>query len=96
MKDFETVVVETAEATSKSVIWLHGLECTCCTESFIRSANPLAGDVILSIDGDMVTDRNRLTLAVAQRVPGSQIELEVRRGRESFETYATLIQQPPL
>ena len=54
------------------------------------------GDVILSIDGDLVTDRNRLTLAVAQRVPGSQVELEVRRGRESFETYATLIQQPPL
>lgn len=31
------------------VIWLHGLECTCCTESFIRSANPLAGDVVLSM-----------------------------------------------
>ncbi|MFN7778085.1 MAG: hydrogenase small subunit [Betaproteobacteria bacterium] len=30
------------------VIWLHGLECTCCTESFIRSAHPLAKDVILS------------------------------------------------
>jgi hydrogenase small subunit len=29
------------------VIWLHGLECTCCTESFIRSGHPLAGDVIL-------------------------------------------------
>ena len=24
------------------VIWLHGLECTCCSESFIRSAHPLA------------------------------------------------------
>jgi serine peptidase DegS len=54
------------------------------------------GDVILSLDGELVTDRNRLTLAVAQRVPGSQVEFEVRRGRESFETYATLIQQPPL
>jgi hydrogenase small subunit len=31
------------------VIWLHGLECTCCIESFIRSGNPLAGDVILSM-----------------------------------------------
>jgi len=31
------------------VLWLHGLECTCCTESFIRSANPLAKDVILSM-----------------------------------------------
>ncbi|MDH3364185.1 MAG: hydrogenase small subunit, partial [Gammaproteobacteria bacterium] len=31
------------------VVWLHGLECTCCTESFIRSGNPLAGDVVLSM-----------------------------------------------
>lgn len=54
------------------------------------------GDVILSIDGDTVSDRNRLTLAVAQRVPGSQVEFEVRRGAETFQTYATLIQQPPL
>jgi len=31
------------------VLWMHGLECTCCSESFIRSAHPLAKDVILSM-----------------------------------------------
>ena len=31
------------------VVWLHGLECTCCTESFIRSAHPLAKDAVLSM-----------------------------------------------
>jgi len=31
------------------VLWLHGLECTCCTESFIRSSHPLAKDAILSM-----------------------------------------------
>jgi hydrogenase small subunit len=31
------------------VIWLEGLECTCCSESFIRSAHPLTKDVILSM-----------------------------------------------
>ena len=31
------------------VIWMHGLECTCCSESFIRSAHPLAKDVMLSM-----------------------------------------------
>jgi hydrogenase small subunit len=31
------------------VIWIEGLECTCCSESFIRSAHPLAGDVVLSM-----------------------------------------------
>ncbi|HVO91082.1 MAG TPA: hydrogenase small subunit [Casimicrobiaceae bacterium] len=30
------------------VIWLEGLECTCCSESFIRTAHPLAKDVVLS------------------------------------------------
>lgn len=31
------------------VVWLEGLSCTCCTESFIRSAHPLASDIILSM-----------------------------------------------
>ena len=28
---------------------MHGLECTCCSESFIRSAHPLVKDVVLSM-----------------------------------------------
>ncbi|NOZ74775.1 MAG: hydrogenase small subunit [FCB group bacterium] len=31
------------------VIWLHGLECTCCTESFIRSAHPVVADIVLNM-----------------------------------------------
>ena len=31
------------------VLWLHGLECTCCSESFIRSSHPQASDIILSM-----------------------------------------------
>lgn len=31
------------------VLWLHGLECTCCSESFIRSAHPIAQDVLLNM-----------------------------------------------
>ncbi|MGL3210833.1 hydrogenase small subunit [Bradyrhizobium sp. BR 1433] len=31
------------------VIWMHGLECTCCSESFIRSAHPLVKDAVLSM-----------------------------------------------
>jgi len=30
------------------VIWLHGHECTGCSESFLRSKNPLAADTILT------------------------------------------------
>lgn len=31
------------------VLWVHGLECTCCSESFIRSSHPLAKDAVLSL-----------------------------------------------
>ena len=44
------------------VLWLHGLECTCCSESFIRSAHPLVSDVVLSmisLDYDDVTHGRR-------------------------------------
>jgi len=31
------------------VIWLNGLKCTCCSESFIRSGHPLVSDMVLSM-----------------------------------------------
>jgi len=43
-------VVEAMEKTEKPVvIWLHGLECTGCTESFIRSNAPYASDLLLNV-----------------------------------------------
>jgi len=29
------------------VLWLHGQECTCCSESFIRTSHPLVADILL-------------------------------------------------
>ena len=54
------------------------------------------GDFILSLDGERVSDASRFLLAISHRVPGSKVELEVQRGTEMFQTYATLMQQPPL
>jgi len=54
------------------------------------------GDVILALDGEPLSDVNQFLLAISQRVPGSQVELQVNRDSETFETYATLLQQPPL
>ena len=37
------------------VIWIHGLECTCCSESFIRSSHPTIEDLLfnmISLDYD--------------------------------------------
>ncbi len=31
------------------VIWLHGLECTCCSESILRSSTPIIQDVIMNM-----------------------------------------------
>ncbi len=54
------------------------------------------GDVIMALDGELVSDASQFLLAISQRVPGSQVELSVTRQSETFETYATLIQQPPI
>ena len=47
---FVPQIAHAMETKSRTpVLWLHGLECTCCSESFIRSAHPLAKDVVLSM-----------------------------------------------
>jgi len=60
------------------------------------SAGIRPGDILLSIDGIEVDDARALLLMLAQRQPGSRVEFRVQRDAENFETYATLIQQPPL
>ncbi len=54
------------------------------------------GDIILSLGGEPVDDASQFLLRISQLEPGSQVELEMYRRPETFLTYATLIQQPPL
>jgi serine peptidase DegS len=54
------------------------------------------GDALLSLDGSPIDDPRAFQFEIAQREPGTQVELEVARGDQVFATYATLIQQPPL
>jgi serine peptidase DegS len=54
------------------------------------------GDVILSANGETTDDTNEFLLFISKQEPGSEVELEVLRRSETFSTYATLIQQPPL
>ncbi len=46
-----TGVAQIASALEKTprlpVIWLHFQECTCCSESFIRSSHPIVADLVL-------------------------------------------------
>lgn len=60
------------------------------------SAGIRPGDILLSIDDVEIVDARALLLMISQRPPGSRVEFKVQRGSEIFETYATLIQQPPL
>lgn len=70
-----TAVGKVVEALEKKpripVIWLHGLECTCCSESFIRSSHPIAQDVVLNMISLDYDD-------TLQAAAGFQVE-EIRR-----------------
>jgi hydrogenase small subunit len=73
------------------VVWLHGLECTCCSESFIRSAHPLVSDVILSM---ISLDYDDLIMAAA----GHQAEaiLEEVRHKHAGNYILAVEGNPPL
>jgi hydrogenase small subunit len=60
------------------VLWMHGLECTCCSESFIRSGHPLAKDVILSM---ISLDYDDTLMAAA----GHQAEAIVKETIEKYD-----------
>lgn len=41
-------VVEAFETSSRPpIVWLHFQECTCCSESFLRSSHPIVADILL-------------------------------------------------
>ncbi|PPQ40454.1 hydrogenase small subunit [Rhodoblastus acidophilus] len=73
------------------VIWMHGLECTCCSESFIRSAHPLVKDVVLSM---ISLDYDDTLMAAA----GHQAEAILQEAREKYKgKYILAVEgNPPL
>ena len=50
------------------IIWLHFQECTCCSESFIRSSHPMVADILL----DMVSLDYTETLMAASGIQAEQ------------------------
>lgn len=73
------------------VLWLHGLECTCCSESFIRSAHPLVKDVVLSM---ISLDYDDTLMAAA----GHQAEAILDEVRQEYKgNYIVAVEgNPPL
>ena len=70
---------------------MHGLECTCCSESFIRSAHPLVKDVVLSM---ISLDYDDTIMAAA----GHQAYAILKETRETYKgKYVLAVEgNPPL
>lgn len=60
------------------VIWLHGQECTCCSESFIRSSHPIVADVLFD---KISLDYTETLMAAA----GHQAETALKNSVEKFK-----------
>jgi S1-C subfamily serine protease len=73
--------IQVGEVSPSSPAWFAGLQ---------------EGDILFSLGGQPIDDARAFLLTIAQYEPGTRIELGVRRESQEFETYATLIQQPPL
>lgn len=63
------------------VIWIEGLSCTCCTESFIRSSHPLASDVILNM---INLDYNPTLMAAAGFQAEAAFEEAIEKNRGNY------------
>ena len=72
-------VVKALETKSRiPVLWLHFQECTCCSESFIRSSHPLVADILL----DMISLDYSETLMAAS---GFQAEAALKNTMEKYK-----------
>jgi hydrogenase small subunit len=60
------------------IIWLHFQECTCCSESFIRSSHPIVADILL----DMISLDYSETLMAAS---GFQAEAALKNTLEKYK-----------
>lgn len=72
-------VVKALEAKPRiPVIWLHFQECTCCSESFIRSSHPIVADILL----DKISLDYTETLMAAS---GFQAEAAMKNTMEKYK-----------
>jgi len=72
-------VVEALETKARlPVVWFHFQECTCCSESFIRSNHPIVSDIIL----DKISLDYTETL---QAAAGHQAEAALKHTMEKFK-----------
>jgi putative serine protease PepD len=55
-----------------------------------QAAGLRPGDVILTLAGRTVADADELVVAIRDRLPGEEVEVEARRGDRAFDTVVVL------
>lgn len=60
------------------------------------AAGVRAGDVILSIDGSVIGDANKLLQVLAKKQPGDKVKLVVQRDRKDLEMNVVLARRDAL
>lgn len=63
------------------VIWIEGLSCTCCTESFVRSSHPLLADIILNM---ISLDYNPALMAAAGQQAEAAFDEAIARHKGNY------------
>lgn len=63
------------------VIWIEGLSCSCCTESFIRTSHPLASDIILNM---ISLDYNDVLMTASGEQAQAAFEDAIRDNRGNY------------
>lgn len=63
------------------VVWIEGLSCSCCTESFIRSSHPLVSDIILSM---ISLDYNDVLMAASGRQAEAAFMESIEKNRGNY------------
>lgn len=63
------------------VIWMDGLSCTCCTESFIRTSHPLAKNIILNM---IALDYNDTLMAASGAQATAAFETAIKKNYGNY------------
>lgn len=70
----------------KPVLWFHFQECTCCSESFLRSSHPLVGQILL----EMISLDYSDTLMAASGFQAE--EVRTRSMKENWGKYIMIVE----
>lgn len=100
-----TNAASTPGGDAEVALWIHKVECRGAAGAYVQEvaedgpahhAGIREGDVILRVDGDLITWDQPLAALIGRRGPGEPVRLLVRRGNTDYETTAFLQRPKPI